>query len=204
MNRHDHGHGRREGVRHRPRHLTSGPLLVSILALTLGACTSGASGQPILANPTAARPSLAAPTRPPIAAIDPLPVVLPRDDGPHDRLTEWWYYTGHLHAADGARYGFEYVIFRAERGRFPVSWVSHLAITDEGGDRFLYDQRSEIGPQVDRASATGFDLSISGADPARPETAGAPEWTMTGSGGSDRLVAVDAGGFGLDLTLAAT
>ena len=26
------------------------------------------------------------------------PIVLPRDDGPHDRLTEWWYYTGHLAA----------------------------------------------------------------------------------------------------------
>ena len=32
------------------------------------------------------------PPRPP----DPQPVELPRDDGPHDRLTEWWYYTGHL------------------------------------------------------------------------------------------------------------
>ena len=31
-------------------------------------------------------------------SADPLPVVLPRDDGPHDRLTEWWYYTGHLAA----------------------------------------------------------------------------------------------------------
>ena len=72
-------------------------------------------------------------------------MVLPRDDAPHDRLTEWWYYTGHLRAGDGSRYGFEYVIFRAERGRFPVSWVSHLAITDETGDRFLYDQRLEVG-----------------------------------------------------------
>ena len=35
---------------------------------------------------------------PPVAVADPLPVVLPRDDGPHDRLTEWWYYTGHLRA----------------------------------------------------------------------------------------------------------
>ncbi len=85
------------------------------------------------------------------AVADPLPVVLPRDDGPHDRLTEWWYDTGHLRAADGHRFGFEYVIFRAERGAFPTSWVSHLAITDETGDRFLYAQRLEVGPQVDRS-----------------------------------------------------
>ena len=41
-------------------------------------------------------------------------------DGPHDRMTEWWYYTGHLHDDEGGRWGFEYVIFRAERGSFPV------------------------------------------------------------------------------------
>ena len=64
---------------------------------------------------------------------DPQPVVLPGDDAPHDRLTEWWYDTGHLRAADGRRFGFELVVFRAERGGFPVSWASHLALTDETG-----------------------------------------------------------------------
>ena len=54
-------------------------------------------------------------------------------------------------AADGRRFGFEFVVFRAERGSFPVAWASHLALTDESGDRFLYDQRSEVGPQVDRS-----------------------------------------------------
>ena len=94
-------------------------------------------------------PEPAATPRPP----DPQPVVLPRDDGPHDRLTEWWYYTGHLAAEDGRRFGFEYVVFRAERGGFPVTWASHLALTDETGGRFHYAQRAEIGPQVDRSPA---------------------------------------------------
>ena len=81
-------------------------------------CTGG--GAPILANPTAASAvARRRPTPPPVAVADPTPVVLPRDDGPHDRLTEWWYYTGHLRAADGRRFGFEFVIFRAERGRVP-------------------------------------------------------------------------------------
>jgi len=188
-------------------------LLVIVLGMVASACSVGGGGLggggPILANPVAPRstpaPATPAPTRP----ADPLPVVLPRDDGPHDRLTEWWYYTGHLRTADGARYGFEYVIFRAERGHFPTSWVSHLAITDETGDRFLYGQRLDIGAQVDRsprdgAVPTGFDLSLDGADPARPETAGMPAWTMAGSGGRDRLVAADPRGFGLDLALSAT
>jgi len=207
-------------LRHRPRPGVPAPLLAAILAVILVACTSGAAGQPILANPTAARPTGAPPTQPPAAATDPLPVVLPRDDGPHDRLTEWWYYTGHLADTDGGRYGFEFVIFRAERGRFPTSWVSHLAVTDERGDRFLYSQRLEVGNGVDRSprtaggNPTGFDLSLTGADPADSPTSQRPPWAMSGSGGIDRLTAslgTDEaaragvpGGLSLDLRLGAT
>ena len=191
--------------------------LLALIAL-LGACTGG-GGAPILANPTAPRPSIAPPTASPAAIVDPQPIALPRDDGPHDRLTEWWYYTGHLRTADGERFGFEYVVFRAERGSFPTSWAAHLALTDETGDRFGYAQRMEVGPQVDRSprdgtgEPTGFDLSIAGIDPSRPETAGRPPWTMLGSDGSDHVSAITAadeanlagapGGLGLDLDLSA-
>jgi predicted secreted hydrolase len=192
-------------------------LLVAALALALAGC---AAGRPILANPAAAHPSIAPATPAPPAAADPGPVVLPRDDGPHSRLTEWWYYTGHLRSTDGARFGFEFVIFRAERGRFPTSWLSHLAITDEDGDRFVYSQRLEVGAGVDRSprgpdgQPTGFDLSMTGADPSRPQTVGRPAWAMAGSGGVDRLSAQLAPdeaalagaplGVGLDLRLHAT
>ena len=87
------------------------------------------------------------------------------------------------------------MIFRAERGAFPTSWASHLAVTDETGDRFVYAQRIEVGPQVDRSprgvtgEPVGFDLSLSGLDPSRPATAGRPAWTMRGSLGSDVLAA---------------
>ena len=123
------------------------------------------------------------------------PVELPRDDGPHDRLTEWWYYTGHLQAANGARYGFEDVIFRAERGAFPTSWVSHLAITDETGGRFLYSQRLETGPQVDRSPASrrrGAGRLRPGAHPGavrRGQRSAPAPWSMSGGGGTDHLVA---------------
>jgi predicted secreted hydrolase len=192
----------------------------ALLVVSLAACTGGAPGTPILANPVPAAPSVAPRTPAPVAVADPLPVVLPRDDGPHDRLTEWWYYTGHLRATDGTHYGFEFVIFRAERGRFPTSWVSHLAVTDETGDRFLYSQRLEVNPAVDGSPRDaagvplGFDLSITGADPSQPATAGRPAWTMSGANGADRLhadlapeeasMAGSPGGLGLDLTLAAT
>ena len=169
--------------------------LLVLATIVVSACSGGTA---ILANPAAARPSVAPPTPTPTRPADPLPVVLPRDDGPHDRLTEWWYYTGHLRADDGSRFGFEFVIFRAERGRFPVSWVSHLALTDEGGDRFLYGQRLEIGRQVDRSPPApgGFDLAVTGDDPTTPP------WTMAGADGRDQLSATDPRGFGLDLALA--
>jgi predicted secreted hydrolase len=133
-------------------------------------------------------------------------VALPRDDGPHDRLTEWWYDTGHLVTDDGRRFGFELVVFRAERGDLPVAWASHLAVTDEDGDRFLYDQRSQLGEQVARpVDGGGFDLSI-GVDlvPGVPDPRVTP-WTMRGADGRDRLAALgtalDGTRFGLELAL---
>ena len=209
----------RDAGREARRPVRAAAVAIVVLTLVVAACTNVA-GAPILANPTAVRPATASPTAPPVAVADPLPVVLPRDDGPHDRLTEWWYYTGHLKSAAGARFGFEFVVFRAERGHFPTSWVSHLAITDETGDRFLYSQRLEVGSQVDRSplgpdgKPTGFDLSLVGADPSRPATFGRPAWTMSGTNGRDHLTAALApdeaalakspAGLGLDLELTAT
>jgi predicted secreted hydrolase len=193
---------------------------LAAIVIVLGGLASACSGGPILANPTTVLPSRTPSASPPAPAADPVPVELPRDDGPHDRLTEWWYYTGHLRSAGGNRYGFEYVIFRAERGAFPTSWVSHLAVTDETGDRFMYGQRLEVGPGVDRSprgtdgAPTGFDLAITGLDPTAPPTAPRPAWTMAGSDGDDRLSATlspeeaalagSRGSLGLDLHLRST
>jgi predicted secreted hydrolase len=187
------------------------PILLLALALVVTACSG-----PVLANPPAERPVVTPLPTPTARPADPQPVQLPRDDGPHDRLTEWWYYTGHLTADDGTRLGFEYVIFRAERGGFPVTWASHLALTDETGGAFHYAQRAEIGPQVDRsptgdAGPTGFAFALSGVDVTGTVAPGSTPWTMGGSDGSDRLVAAARGtevagdpsaAIGLDLDLA--
>jgi predicted secreted hydrolase len=165
--------------------------LLAALAVVVSACAGGGSGGgAILANPPRPEPSVAPDVTPAPRPADPIPVVFPRDDGPHDRLTEWWYVTGHLAGSieDGPErhYGFEYVIFRAERGAFPTSWASHLAITDETGDAFHYAQRLEVGPQVDRSpreadgTPTGFDLALTGIDPTDPTTFGRQPWSMTG------------------------
>ena len=61
-----------------------------------GSWQSAVSGGP-RAIPTIAVPRSA---DPPPAKLP--PVRLPRDEGPHDVLAEWWYYTGHLYAPEGA------------------------------------------------------------------------------------------------------
>ena len=180
--------------------------------LLLVGCT--ASGR-ILANEPTPQPSVPAVTPSPVRPSDPQPILLPRDEAPHDRLTEWWYYTGHLRADDDRQFGFEFVIFRADRGSFPVTWASHLALTDETGGRFLYEQRSEIGPQVDIGVDEGFALSISPRDligaamgltptaapSIRPDSV---PWQLSGLGGKDRIDAAAVGSeFGLLLELEA-
>ena len=108
-------------------------------------------------------------------------------------------------------------MFRAERGGFPVSWASHLALTDETGDRFHYAQRSEVGPQVDHSprdaagAPTGYAFSVAGLDPATLAPPTGTPWSMAGAGGTDTLSAAASGdevlgdpveAFGLDLRLA--
>jgi len=89
----------------------------------------------------------------------------PRDHFAHPGFrTEWWYYTGNLHARDGHRYGFELVFFRsakdeAAQDRNPSAWrvddlyLGHLALTDIDGRRFRYFKRlNRSGPGIAGAS----------------------------------------------------
>ena len=182
----------------RARRLGRMPALMAAVAVLSGGCAGG----PILANQPLDLPSPPVATQPPVRSPDPIPIELPRDDGPHDRLTEWWYYTGHLRTQEAGgphTFGFEAVIFRAERGGVPVAWASHLALTDENGQQFTYAQRSEIGPQVDRSPRgadgvpTGFDLDIAGLSPdlvanGAPPLAATP-WRLAGGDGTDRIEA---------------
>jgi predicted secreted hydrolase len=87
----------------------------------------------------------------------------PRDHFNHpDFQTEWWYYTGNVHAPDGHRYGFELVFFRRGRergGDNPSVWraddlyLAHLALTDIDGRKFRATQRlNRAGPGIAGAS----------------------------------------------------
>ncbi|MBI4002420.1 MAG: carotenoid 1,2-hydratase [Nitrospira defluvii] len=92
----------------------------------------------------------------------------PEDHGAHERFrTEWWYYTGHLTAANGRPFGFQLTFFR--RGippdqvkTDPSKWsihqlyLAHFALTDLESGRFLYADKlsreglGKAGAETDR------------------------------------------------------
>ena len=109
--------------------------------------------------------------------------MLRSDDDPHDVLTEWWYYTGHLWTDDGARFGFEFVIFQTIRGPNPIGYLSHFAITDEASGRFAYDVRAAQRAHI----PSSLEMNVDG-------------WTLAGRAGDDRLAA-SMQDYGLELAL---
>jgi len=115
------------------------------------------------------------------------PVQFPEDEAPHDVLTEWWYYTGHLFTEDGARYGFEYVFFQAERGAFPPYYAAHFAVTDSANETFRYEER--LGGDAPQPTEQGFSLRLD-------------DWSMSGALGTDTLSATMED-VAFDLTLTA-
>jgi predicted secreted hydrolase len=99
----------------------------------------------------------------------------PRDHAAHFGFqSEWWYYTGHLKARDGRRFGYELTFFRfglrpgdprpaAGRSKWRGNQVYpvHLAVTDENGQRFLYEERfgrEALG--MGRASDRALDVAV--------------------------------------------
>jgi predicted secreted hydrolase len=50
-----------------------------------------------------------------LSVTGPCNLEFPKDHGPHPGYrTEWWYYTGNLQAASGAKYGFQLTFFRSQ------------------------------------------------------------------------------------------
>ncbi len=124
----------------------------------------------------------------------------PRDHGTHDEYkTEWWYYTGHLQAASGKRYGFELTFFRVgvvpPGGPQQTAWdlrnlaLAHFAITDVDGKRFrYYEKLNRMSPFTAGAAAGRLDVFNEA-------------WhATTTSDGAWRIVASD-GGDAIDLVL---
>ena len=79
----------------------------------------------------------------------------PRDHAAHDRFaSEWWYFTGHVRAGDGRRFGYELTFFRIglrpgdarpgpgqSRWRGNELYLAHFALTDVAGQTFVHYER---------------------------------------------------------------
>ncbi len=111
----------------------------------------------------------------------------PRDHAAHFAFaSEWWYYTGHLTASDGRRFGYELTFFRLglrpgdvrprpgqSRWRGNQVFPAHFAVTDEAGQRFVYEGRFArealgMGHASDRAlDVAAGDWTLQGSSPFR-------------------------------------
>lgn len=75
----------------------------------------------------------------------------PQDHYSHEEFkTEWWYYTGHLKAKDGRRFGFELTFFRnganyqsGQKGKLALDnfYLAHFAVTDEQEKKFVFYEK---------------------------------------------------------------
>lgn len=168
------------------------------LALLLVSCGSRvAVPPPLAAMPT---PTLA-------------PVNLPADDAPHDVLTEWWYYTGHLQARANSttRYGFELVFFQSRRDNAPAVYAAHFAVTDVARRQFHYDQKFAVAgssagattstPTSTTTSVTGIPASsLPGIQVGPGYALALGAWSLGGADGHDHLHAMMAD-YAIDLDL---
>jgi len=135
------------------------------LVLLLAACARAVAPLPVV--------PAASPTPPP-------PIDLPRDAGPHDALTEWWYVTGHLQDAAGRAYGFEFTIFQVRRQDAPAGYLAHFAVSDVTGQRFSHQAHARQGEPL-----AGFPLDVDG-------------WTLATDAAGDLIDAAMQPGPGAD------
>ncbi len=115
--------------------------------------------------------------------------VFPRDHGSHSEFhTEWWYYTGHLQADSGHRFGYQLTFFRRalrprpagdpppqhSRWRLYDLYLGHLALSNLGSNRFYFEEKlsreglGKAGADEDRLHVwiDRWQLDLSDTEPA--------------------------------------
>jgi len=139
----------------------------------------------------------------------------PRDHGAHPEFaSEWWYYTGHLRASDGKRYGYQLTFFRVGVGAPPSlgggtdgadtsragharasAWqtgeliLAHFAISDlDAKTHSSSERRNRSGPGTAGAASDSLAVFVE-------------DWSVRAESGGHRLVA-RGGGYAIDLVAA--
>jgi predicted secreted hydrolase len=93
-------------------------------------------------------------------------LMLPHDDRMHtDADTEWWYFTGHLEADDGQRYGYELCAIKAYNDpsrlgplTLPRSYEVDFAITDQAAGKFFSSVRMMLALPIYRMNERRMDV----------------------------------------------
>lgn len=58
------------------------------------------------------------------------PIVLPKDNGPHDFIVEWWYFNGHLYDTKGKEYSFMDCFFKVDISKVNIPHLAPHLIED--------------------------------------------------------------------------
>ncbi|MFA6354858.1 MAG: lipocalin-like domain-containing protein [Candidatus Paceibacterota bacterium] len=58
------------------------------------------------------------------------PVVLPKDNGPHDFTVEWWYFNGHIYDRDGKEYSFMDCFFKVNIAKVKIPHIAPHLVED--------------------------------------------------------------------------
>src|ERR1700693_142144 len=158
-------------------------------------CAAAAMLAAVVLTGTASQTTPATRGKPALFAVATAPYVFrfPSDHAAHPAYqSEWWYFTGHLRAANGRRFGYELTFFRIRlrpedvvpepkgpgrsRWRGDQLYAAHFAITDEAGHKFFHTERlarSALGlgaASTDKLAVRAGDWSLAGrptTDPAR-------------------------------------
>ena len=116
-------------------------------------------------------------------ANHPYAFVFPRDHAAHyGYQSEWWYYTGHVVAQDGRRFGYELTFFRIglrpgdpkpargkSRWRGNQVYAAHFALSDEKGEQFVhYERLAREALNAGSSSDTKLDVHVG-------------DWALTGT-----------------------
>lgn len=86
-----------------------------------------------------------------------LAVKLPADDAPHEKITEWWYYSGHLLAESGERYSFHIAAF-VRQGALSHTAFHGSLLDHKTGRHYTEQARTEGNPS--HGSRDGFEFSF--------------------------------------------
>jgi predicted secreted hydrolase len=134
-------------------------------------------------SPAASSPGAAAAPRERTASLP--PIRLPADDAPHATGMEWWYYNGHLQAAQGGA-GFSYHVAIFLHDGMARHTVFHVALTDHRTGKRYTRQMRTAGLPTDK-TRPGYSFDYQG-------------WRVSGAGGA-HAVSIQEKDFALDLQL---